>query len=40
MNKTRLPLSQVYRLLEPGPVVRVSTAGPRGPDVMAMSWYA
>jgi flavin reductase (DIM6/NTAB) family NADH-FMN oxidoreductase RutF len=39
MNKTRLPLSQVYRLLEPGPVVLVSTAGPRGPDVMAMSWH-
>lgn len=39
MTKTRLPLSQVYRLLEPGPVVLVSTAGPRGPDVMAMSWH-
>lgn len=37
-RKTRLPLSQVYRLLEPGPVVLVSTAGPRRPDVMTMSW--
>lgn len=34
-----LPLGRVYRLLEPGPVVLVTTAGAQGPDVMAMSWH-
>ncbi len=35
-----LPLSQVYRLLEPGPVVLVATAHKKGrPNVMAMSWH-
>ena len=37
MTRRSLPLSQVYRLLEPGPVVLVTTAGPERPDVMAMS---
>ena len=39
MTRRSLPLSQVYRLLEPGPVVLVTTAGPERPDVMAMSWH-
>jgi flavin reductase (DIM6/NTAB) family NADH-FMN oxidoreductase RutF len=38
-RRRALPLSGVYRLLEPGPVVLVSTAGPRRPDLMAMSWH-
>jgi flavin reductase (DIM6/NTAB) family NADH-FMN oxidoreductase RutF len=39
MPKRSLPLSQVYRLLEPGPVVLVTTARARRPNVMAMSWH-
>jgi len=39
MLKKSLPLSQVYRLLESGPVVLVSTAGRKRPNVMAMSWH-
>ena len=39
MPKRSLPLSQVYRLLEPGPVVLVTTARKGRPNVMAMSWY-
>lgn len=38
-KKTPFALSQVYRLLEPGPVVLLTTAGPKGPNVMAMSWH-
>jgi flavin reductase (DIM6/NTAB) family NADH-FMN oxidoreductase RutF len=38
-KKRALPLSQVYRLLEPGPVVLVSTAGRERPNLMAMSWH-
>ncbi len=34
-----LPLSRVYRLLEPGPVVLVTTAGKDGPNVMTLSWH-
>ena len=34
-----LPLSQVYRLLEPGPVVLVTAAGIGRPNVMALSWH-
>jgi flavin reductase (DIM6/NTAB) family NADH-FMN oxidoreductase RutF len=35
-----LPLSQVYTLLEPGPVVLLTTADARGrANVMAMSWH-
>ena len=34
-----LPLSQVYRLLEPGPVVLVTTAQHGRANVMAMSWH-
>lgn len=39
MKKRPLPLSRVYRLLEPGPVVLLTTAGPKGPNVMTMSWH-
>jgi len=39
VTRRSLPLSQVYRLLEPGPVVLLTTAGPKRPDVMAMSWH-
>jgi flavin reductase (DIM6/NTAB) family NADH-FMN oxidoreductase RutF len=36
--KKSLPLSEVYRLLEPGPVVMLSTARRGRPNVMTMSW--
>lgn len=39
MTKRVLPLSKVYRLLEPGPVVLVTTAGKNGPNVMTLSWH-
>lgn len=39
MTKRSFPLSQVYRLLEPGPVVLVSTAHRGRANVMAMSWH-
>lgn len=38
MTKKSYPLSKVYRLLEPGPVVMVSTALKGRPTVMTMSW--
>ena len=34
-----LPLSKVYQLIEPGPVVLLTTQGKRGPNVMTMSWH-
>ena len=34
-----LPLSEVYALLEPGPVVLLSTAKRNRPNVMTMSWH-
>jgi flavin reductase (DIM6/NTAB) family NADH-FMN oxidoreductase RutF len=37
--KKSFPLSQVYRLLEPGPVVLVTTAGKGKANIMAMSWH-
>ena len=37
--KQALPLSKVYRLLEPGPVVLVSTASKGKTDIMALSWH-
>jgi flavin reductase (DIM6/NTAB) family NADH-FMN oxidoreductase RutF len=37
--KKSFPLSQVYRLLEPGPVVLVTTAGKGKANVMTMSWH-
>lgn len=40
MQKKSLPLSEVYRLLEPGPVVLLATQGKDGkPNVMTMSWH-
>lgn len=39
MKKTPFPLSKVYTLLEPGPVVMVTTASPDRPNIMAMSWH-
>jgi flavin reductase (DIM6/NTAB) family NADH-FMN oxidoreductase RutF len=40
IEKKSLALSRVYRLLEPGPVVLVTTAGKERANVMAMSWHA
>ena len=39
MAKTALALSRVYRLLEPGPVVLVTTADRTRANVMALSWH-
>lgn len=39
MEKTSYPLSEVYGLLEPGPVVLVSTARAGRANIMAMSWH-
>ncbi len=39
MSRRTLSLSQVYRFLEPGPVVLVSTADQGRANVMAMSWH-
>ncbi len=37
--KTEFPLAQVYGLLEPGPMVLVSTARPGRANIMPMSWH-
>jgi flavin reductase (DIM6/NTAB) family NADH-FMN oxidoreductase RutF len=34
-----LPLSRVYRILEPGPVVLLATSSRGRPNVMPMSWH-
>jgi flavin reductase (DIM6/NTAB) family NADH-FMN oxidoreductase RutF len=39
MSKKRFPLSKVYGLLEPGPVVMVTTARKGRPNIMTMSWH-
>ncbi len=39
MGRKSLPLSKVYGLLEPGPVVLVTTARGGRQDIMAMSWH-
>lgn len=39
MMKKSIPLSDVYRLLEPGPVVLVTTTFNGTQNVMAMSWH-
>jgi len=39
MAKKNFPLCEVYRLLEPGPVVLLTTANKEKTNVMAMSWY-
>ncbi len=40
MPKKAFPLSKVYSLLEPGPVVLLTTARHGKPNVMAMSWHS
>jgi flavin reductase (DIM6/NTAB) family NADH-FMN oxidoreductase RutF len=39
MAKKSFPLSKVYGLLEPGPVVMVTTAREGKANIMTMSWY-
>jgi flavin reductase (DIM6/NTAB) family NADH-FMN oxidoreductase RutF len=39
MPKRSFPLSKVYSMLEPGPVVLVTTAGKKRPNIMTMSWH-
>ncbi|MGC1816543.1 MAG: flavin reductase family protein [Casimicrobiaceae bacterium] len=39
MTRRSFPLADVYRLLEPGPVVLVTTAARGRANVMAMSWH-
>ncbi len=39
MSMRNLPLGEVYRLLEPGPVVLLTTAHRNRTNVMAMSWH-
>lgn len=39
MKKKSLPLSQVYQLLEPGPVIMVSTRYKKKENIMTMSWH-
>jgi len=39
MSRVAFPLSEVYGLLEPGPVILLTTAGKERPNVMAQSWH-
>ncbi|MCK9913624.1 flavin reductase family protein [Microbacteriaceae bacterium K1510] len=39
MTMEELPLSEVYALIEPGPVVLLTTARKGRPNVMTMSWH-
>jgi len=39
MAKKSYPLSKVYGLLEPGPVVLLSTTGSERPNIMTLSWH-
>ncbi len=39
MSKRNLPLSKVYGLLEPGPVVMITSLGSGWPNIMTMSWH-
>ena len=39
MAKKTYPLSRVYRLLEPGPVVLVTTARKGRANIMTQSWH-
>ena len=39
MAKKSFPLSRVYGLLEPGPVVMLTTAGKERANVMTLSWH-
>jgi flavin reductase (DIM6/NTAB) family NADH-FMN oxidoreductase RutF len=40
MVKKSFPLRKVYGLLEPGPVVLLTTAGNKQPNIMTMSWHS
>lgn len=39
MAKESFPLSEAYTLLEPGPVVLLTTAGEGRPNIMTLSWH-
>jgi flavin reductase (DIM6/NTAB) family NADH-FMN oxidoreductase RutF len=39
MARKSYPLAKVYGLLEPGPVIMLTTAGPERPNVMTLSWH-
>jgi len=39
MAKKTFPLAKVYRLLEPGPVVMVTTARKGQANIMSMTWF-
>ncbi|MBU1691725.1 MAG: flavin reductase family protein [Gammaproteobacteria bacterium] len=39
MAKNSFPLPKVYSLLEPGPVVLITTAGKERMNIMAQSWH-
>ena len=39
MAKKKFPLSRVYRLLESGPVVLVTTSRKGRANIMPMSWH-
>ncbi len=39
MARRSFPLSEVYRLLEPGPVVLLTTAGKGRANIMPQSWH-
>lgn len=40
MAKKRFPLDKAYQLLEPGPVIMVTTVDKKGnPNIMTMSWH-
>ena len=39
MKKRTFPLEEVYGLIEPGPVVLLSTSRNGRPNVMPMSWH-
>lgn len=39
MTKKAFPLGKVYTLLEPGPVLLLTTAGKAKPNVMTLSWH-
>jgi flavin reductase (DIM6/NTAB) family NADH-FMN oxidoreductase RutF len=39
MARKSFPLSRVYGLLEPGPVVLLTTMGKERPNIMTLSWH-
>ncbi len=39
MARRSFPLPEVYRLIEPGPVVLLTTAGRQRPNVMTLAWH-